>query len=218
MVEGDARSADEIIVAGAPIGITAINRCASKSAIGLIQRNYGHLLGDTIRPLDPLSVLANALEAAPFEPVEVEPRIDTVEAVENSGFQSDLDGHESPNISTSEEVWRDDHVDHSPVLERNLRSEAGNDRDTSHSRRLPLAGITASEPTQSYSEFVSDPDEFDFPEPVRPTDADEEMRRQRAAELWENYVAQNFESLRWNPVRAARGYRAPPKPEENGPS
>jgi MobA/MobL family len=218
VVEGDARSADEIIVAGAPMGITAINRCASESAIRLIQSNYGHLLADTIRPLDPLSVAVNALEAAHFEPGEVEPRIDNFEAPENLELNSDIDLPESPKTSTTEDVCRDNSGDRTPVLQRNLNLDTEDNPDAAHSKRQPLTEITRSEPKQSYSEFVSDSNEFDIPEPSGPTVAEEELRRRSSAALWEGWVARNFEGLRWNPARAVRGHRAPPKPRESGPS
>lgn len=65
VVEGDTGSADRIIVAGIPQGMTAINICASDKAIDLIKNNYGHLIPDTIRPLDPRDVVGNGYKAKP---------------------------------------------------------------------------------------------------------------------------------------------------------
>jgi hypothetical protein len=65
VVEGDSSSADEIIIAGVPLGLTAINVCASDNAVRLIRKNYGHLLADTIRPLDPCNVIGHMLKAKP---------------------------------------------------------------------------------------------------------------------------------------------------------
>lgn len=63
VVEADSSSADEIIIAGAPLGLTAINVCASDTAIRLIHQNYGHLLADAIEPLDPCNVVGHLLKA-----------------------------------------------------------------------------------------------------------------------------------------------------------
>jgi hypothetical protein len=216
VVEGDARWADEIFVAGAPAGITAINRCASERAVRLIQRNYGHLLADTIRQLDPLSDVANALEAAHVEAGTIEPRIDTVEAPENSEFKPDFGRPGSPKTPVAEDVRLDD-FDRPPVLLRNLGLDAEDDSDAAHSKRGSLAPATPSEPKQSYPEFVSNSDEFDMPEPSRPTAAEEELRRLGGAALWESWIAEKFKGLQWNPARDVRVNRAPPKPRESGP-
>ncbi|MDH2399827.1 MobA/MobL family protein [Bradyrhizobium sp. SSUT18] len=72
IVEGDAQSTDEIIVAGVVLGVTAINTCASEYALRLIKKNYGRLLSDTVRPLDPISVVDELL-ATYTQFAEVEP-------------------------------------------------------------------------------------------------------------------------------------------------
>jgi hypothetical protein len=218
VVEGDARSADEIIVAGVPLAITAINRCASSSAIRLIRRKYGHLIADTIAPLDPLAVVANTLEAAHVKPGKVEPAIEIAEAPKNPELKLDFYKPSSPEIVSSDEIFRSDHADRSPGLQHTRTLEAGDDRDAGNCDRQTLSEVAPSETGQPYSEIVSDCDEYDFPEPSRPTTVEEETRRRRAAELWENYVARNFEGLQWNPVCTARGNLAPPKPRESGPS
>jgi hypothetical protein len=61
VVDGDPKSIDEVIVAGVPYGLTAINTCASADAIRLIQRQFGHLLADTVGPLDPCNIVYAAL-------------------------------------------------------------------------------------------------------------------------------------------------------------
>jgi hypothetical protein len=61
VVEGDSSWADEIIIAGVPLDLTAINVCASDNALHFIQKNYGHLLADAIRPLDPCNVVGHLL-------------------------------------------------------------------------------------------------------------------------------------------------------------
>ena len=60
VVEGDSRWTDEIILTGIPIGLTAINTCASADAIRLITKKYTNLLADVIRPFDPCSVVDGA--------------------------------------------------------------------------------------------------------------------------------------------------------------
>jgi hypothetical protein len=77
VVEADSSSADEIIIAGVPLGLTAINVCASDTAIRLIQKNYGHLLADAIGPLDPCNVVGHLLKAKP-------------DKVEQTDFDSDM--------------------------------------------------------------------------------------------------------------------------------
>jgi hypothetical protein len=77
LVKADSSSADEIIIAGVPLGLTAINMCASDTAIRLIQKNYGHLLADAIGPLDPCNVVDHLLKAKP-------------DKVEQTDFDSDV--------------------------------------------------------------------------------------------------------------------------------
>ncbi|MDN4986313.1 hypothetical protein QY049_24465 [Bradyrhizobium sp. WYCCWR 13022] len=64
----------------------------------------------------------------------------------------------------------------------------------------PLTLVAPSEPKQIRSNLKSDWHELEFPEPSTPTPAEEIVRRRHAAELWENYVARNFNGLRWNPA------------------
>jgi hypothetical protein len=73
VVEGDSRWTDEIILTGIPIGLTAINTCASADAIRLITKKYTNLLADVIRPFDPCSVVDGALKhaAATFKMIEL---------------------------------------------------------------------------------------------------------------------------------------------------
>jgi MobA/MobL family protein len=90
VVEGASESTDEIIIAGAPVGMTAINTCASDNAVRLIKKSYGHLLADTIRPLDPCNVVDRALKT-------------TSEKVHQADF--DLDAPE-PKLARDEENRR----------------------------------------------------------------------------------------------------------------
>jgi hypothetical protein len=73
VVEGDSRSTDEIILAGIPVGLTAINTCASADAIHLITKKYTNLLADLIRPFDPCSIVDGALKhaAATFKMIQL---------------------------------------------------------------------------------------------------------------------------------------------------
>ncbi len=66
VVEGNSKSADEIILAGISLGIIPINTCASDHALSLIKKKYGHWFAAVIDPLDPLSVVdaASLVEAA----------------------------------------------------------------------------------------------------------------------------------------------------------
>ncbi|OSI60273.1 hypothetical protein BSZ21_38545 [Bradyrhizobium canariense] len=74
IVEADSQSTDEIIMAGVVLDVTAINTCASENALKLIKKRFGHLLADTVRPLDQLSVVDELLAAyvpsAKNEPVD----------------------------------------------------------------------------------------------------------------------------------------------------
>jgi hypothetical protein len=73
VVEGDSRSTDEIIVAGIPTGLTAINISASADTIRLITKKYPNLLADVIRPFDPCFIIDGALNhaAATFRMAEL---------------------------------------------------------------------------------------------------------------------------------------------------
>jgi hypothetical protein len=74
----------------------------------------------------------------------------------------------------------------------------------SNSNVGPLTVIPPSEPIQIQSNFESTWDELEFPKPSTPTAAEEIAHGRHAAELWENYVARNFGSLRCNPARDAQ--------------
>jgi hypothetical protein len=65
VVEGDSGSADEIIIAGVPLDLTAINLSASDHALLWIQKCYGHLLAEAIQPLDPRNVVGHLLKEKP---------------------------------------------------------------------------------------------------------------------------------------------------------
>lgn len=107
IVEGDARSTDQIITAGVILGVTAINTCASEDALGLIKKRFGHLLADTVRPLDPLAVVDQLL-AAYVPPAKVEP-VDTSSAGPQSSEPAfDLEMRETLEPSFEESRWQDD--------------------------------------------------------------------------------------------------------------
>jgi hypothetical protein len=73
VVEGDSRSTDEIIFAGIPTGLTAINISASVDTIRLITKKYPKLLADVVRPFDPCCTIDGALKhaAATFKMAEL---------------------------------------------------------------------------------------------------------------------------------------------------
>lgn len=60
VVEGNSKSADEIILAGISLGIIRFNTCASDHSLSLIKEKYGYWLAAVIDPLDPLSVVDTA--------------------------------------------------------------------------------------------------------------------------------------------------------------
>ena len=72
VVEGDAKSKDEIFLAGVSEAMVPINTCASDYALALINNKFRNLIADAIVPLDPLSrvdtgavpILSLALEEA----------------------------------------------------------------------------------------------------------------------------------------------------------
>jgi hypothetical protein len=103
VVEADPKSADEIIVAGACIGLTAINTCASDEAIGLIHRRYGHLVADTIRPLDPCSIIDRTLKRAVASVETAEPTVVTSKeaTMPDSASTSDSDEFDMPEPRSS---------------------------------------------------------------------------------------------------------------------
>jgi hypothetical protein len=103
VVEGDVQSTDEIIMAGVVLGVTAINTCASENALRLIKKNYGALLADTVRPLDPLLVVDELLAtyAQSADTSSVRPR--------SSEHASDFEMRETMGFSVAEEEngWQD---------------------------------------------------------------------------------------------------------------
>ncbi len=117
IVEGDVQSTDDIIVAGALYGVTAINTCASENALRLIKQKYGHLLADTVRPLDPLLVTDQLLatyahsqspeveDAPQVRSQNYEPATDK-EVLASSVEQSDWQEEDAP--------WKDDPDDTAP--------------------------------------------------------------------------------------------------------
>jgi hypothetical protein len=108
IVEGDSQSTDEIIVAGVVLGVTAINTCASENALKLIKKNFGHLLADIVRPLDPLSVVDELL-ATYTQFAEVEPQ-DTSSARPRSSVPAadfEIGEMTGPPVAEEEYEWRD---------------------------------------------------------------------------------------------------------------
>lgn len=109
IVEGDAQSTDEIIMAGVVLGVTAINTCASENALGLIKKNFGHLLADTVRPLDPLSVVDELL-AEYAQSAKVEPADTSTVRPQSSVPAADFEMGETttgPSVAEEEYEWRD---------------------------------------------------------------------------------------------------------------
>jgi len=84
VVEGDARLADMVIVAGAPEGLTAVNRAASPSAIALISKVQFGMIHEQISRHDPQGVIAAALrEFVPPTPSQtVSPPADDLEGLD----------------------------------------------------------------------------------------------------------------------------------------
>ncbi|WP_426418980.1 MobA/MobL family protein [Bradyrhizobium genosp. A] len=108
IVEGDAQSTDQIITAGVILGVTAINTCASEDALGLIKKKFGHMLADTVRPLDPLAVVDQLL-AAYVPPARVEPVGTSLVGAPSSEPASDLELRETLEPLFEEESrWQDD--------------------------------------------------------------------------------------------------------------
>jgi hypothetical protein len=108
IVEGDSQSTDEIIMAGVVLGVTAINTCASENALSLIKRNFGHLLADAVRPLDPLSVVDELL-ATYAQFAEVEPADTSSVRPRSSVPAADFEMGEmtGPSVAEEEYEWRD---------------------------------------------------------------------------------------------------------------
>lgn len=108
IVEGDSQSTDEIIMAGAVLGVTAINTCASENALRLIKKNYGHLLADTVRPLDPLSVVDELL-AAYVPSAKIESAGKSTVQPQSSAAAVDVEVGETraPSLAEEEYEWRD---------------------------------------------------------------------------------------------------------------
>ncbi len=96
---------------------------------------------------------------------------------------------------------------------RLMRSVIGGNSDLKS-----LAKVVPSEPKQLRSKLDTKWDEFEFPEPSRPTAVEQKMRQRRSADLWQDYVTRDFEGLRRNPVSTVPTNRAPPTPREDGPS
>ncbi len=207
VVEGNAGSADELIIAGVPIGLTAINRCASPRAILLIRRKYGHLLADTIRPLDPLAVAMEVLEVA--DVVEA----GNAEVRSESGVPEELrsasvfGGPGSPETTIANLVV-DDRGGRLPLTPLAWGLEAVGDRHPDDVGSQHLKETAPSEPEQKSSQNIFD-DEFDFPEPPKPTILEDEVHRQLSADIWKNYVDRVFEALPPGSNRAARETRPP---------
>nr|WP_283842028.1 MobA/MobL family protein [Bradyrhizobium sp. KB893862 SZCCT0404] len=107
IVEGNAQSTDQIITAGVILGVTAINTCASEDALKLINNQFGHLLADTVRPLDPLAVVDQLL-AAYVPPAKVEPVDPSSVGPQSSEPASDPEMRETLEPSFDEESrWQD---------------------------------------------------------------------------------------------------------------
>jgi hypothetical protein len=84
VVEGDARLADMIIVAGAPEGLTAVDRAASPTAIALISKVQFGMFHEQISRHDPRGVIAAALRefVPPMPSQAVSPPADDLEGLD----------------------------------------------------------------------------------------------------------------------------------------
>jgi hypothetical protein len=222
VVEGDTQSTDEIIIAGVLAGMTPINTCASDHALIMIKKNFGHLLADTIRPLDPCSVVDGALAHAfaTFEAAEPTQVTSSEPKMPDPDFTSECDEYnlpERPEPSDAEDEalgqlgamrWGN----YVASQDKGLQQHAVATFETAEPTQ-----VTSSELKKSGSEFASESDEYDMPEPPRPSAAEEERRRRRSAMSWENYVASQGEGLRRSPAREVRAHRASPKARRIGP-
>jgi MobA/MobL family len=108
IVKGNTQSTDQIITAGIVLGVTAINTCASENALRLIKKNFGHLLADTVRPLDPVSVVDELL-AEYVPPAKVEPADTSSVRPQSSepGFDTELPETAEPSVTEVEHEWQD---------------------------------------------------------------------------------------------------------------
>jgi hypothetical protein len=95
---------------------------------------------------------------------------------------------------------------------RPMRSVVDGNSDSKSLTRAP------SGPKQLRSETYSVWDDFEFPEPPRAKAVEEEMRKGRSADLWQDYVTRTFDGLRWNPASTLRANPAPTNPRQRGPS
>jgi hypothetical protein len=83
VVEGDARLADMVIVAGAPEGLTAVNRAASPTAIALISKVQFGMFDEQVSRHDPRRVIAAAVrEFVPPSSQAVSPPPDDLEGLD----------------------------------------------------------------------------------------------------------------------------------------
>jgi hypothetical protein len=224
VVEGDSESTDEIIIAGAPVGMTAINTCASDNAVRLIKKSYGHLLADMIRPLDPCNVVDHALKAKP-----------------DKVHQTDFDTPE-PKPARDEEDRRRSGAplfDPGMVVDHafNAKSEKADLTDFELDMPEPESACAEEKKFQQSGALLSDPCivgddalkaksekadltdfDLDMPEP-KSARVEEEKRRQSAAMHWENWlVASQDDRLQSNSGREVRENRTPPKAPRKGPS
>jgi MobA/MobL family len=108
IIEGNTQSTDQIIAAGIVLGVTAINTCASENALRLIKKNFGHLLADTVRPLDPILVVDELL-AEHVPSAKVEPADTTSVRPQGSepGFDTELPEAAEPYVAEVDHEWQD---------------------------------------------------------------------------------------------------------------
>jgi hypothetical protein len=221
VVEADTQSTDEIIFAGVPVGMIPINTCASDNVLKLIKQKFGHLLADTIRPLDPCSVVDGALEQAlaTFELAESRQVASSEPKMPHSEFTSECDDNLPEPLEASD-------AEHEALGQLSaMRSENSiasqddglQERSVATFETAEPTQVTSSESRKSGSEFASASDEYEMPEPPRSSAAEEERRRQRSFTLFDDYHARLSERLRSNPARDIRANRAPPKPRGFGP-
>jgi hypothetical protein len=224
VVEGDSASIDKIILAGAPVGITTINTCASDNAVRLIKKRFGNLLADTIRPLDPCNVVHSALKIA-------------AEKVHQTDF--DLDVPE-PKPARDEENHRQSEAPVFDLLmvvdDASIAKPEKSDLTDFEPDTRDLGSACAEEKLQQSGAWLSDlcilgdkaskaePEkanltvfDLDFPEP-KSNRAEEEKRRQSGVLLWKNWVvAYQDDRLKSNSGREVREHRKPPKEPGNRP-
>jgi hypothetical protein len=217
VVEGDTESTDKIIVAGVPQGMTAINVCASDKVIRLIQKKYGHLLADAIRPLDPRNVIGDALKAKSESVNQTDLELDLSEP--NSACTAEENRRQSgaPHFDDGivdhalKEPVKADLTDFEPDMPE-LNSACAEEEKLQQSWALLsdtcIVGDHALKAKSGKADFIDV--DLDMPEP-KSDRAEEEKRRQGSVLCWENgVIVRQDNRLQSNSGLEVREHGTPP--------